>query len=115
MKKQNIIWVTLVFLLVLCIYLIGISFSEDIKKYQILEEDIKEAADIYINQKKINIPVSENYRINIDKLEEENLIDKRVDNDVCNGYVIVKKQIKDYDIKSYIKCNKYQTDNYKES
>ena len=116
MKKMIIIWVFLAVGLVGTLTFIGLQFQEDIKAYRGYEKDIIESAQIYMEINKPTLDVGESLQININKLIKEKFLNtKEVGEDICDGYVIITKKYDKIDYSSYIKCEEYTTDGYKNS
>lgn len=110
MKKMMFLWVTITIMLVLSLLFIGKNIEKHNKEYQTFENDLVEAADIYIKTKDIDVRTNESKKISIDELIEENMIkSEQKDKLKCDGYVIVKKKINKLDFSPYIKCDEYET------
>ena len=53
--------------------------------------------------------------MSFEELKDSGLIkDLKVNNDKCDGYVIVKKNQLVYEYKGFVKCKEYKTKNYSE-
>ena len=116
MKKMIIIWVILAVGLVGTLTFIGLQFQEDIKEYRGYESDIKESAQIYMEINKPILDVGESLQIDTNKLIKENFLEtKEVGEDICDGYVIITKKYDKLEYSSFIKCEDYTTDGYKNS
>lgn len=113
MKKMIIIWVIMALTLVGTLTYIGFKFEEQVKDYQILENDIIESAQIYIEINDIKLDYGESIKVKTSKLiEEKCLKSTEVDEDECTGYVVIKKNLKELEYNAYIKCDNYTTIDY---
>lgn len=110
MKKMMTAWLTITSMLILSLLFIGLNVEKHNKEYKTLENDLVEAADVYIKTKDVDIKTNESKKISIDMLIEENIIKSdQKDKLKCDGYVIVKKKINKLDFSPYIKCDEYET------
>ncbi len=110
MKKMMTAWLTITSMLILSLLFIGLNVEKHNKEYKTLENDLVEAADVYIKTKDVDIKANESKKISMDKLIEENIIKSdQKDKLKCDGYVIVKKKINKLDFSPYIKCDEYET------
>lgn len=110
MKKMMAAWVAITTMLILSLLFIGLNVEKHNKEYKTLENDLVEAADVYMKTKDIDIKLNESKKISIDELIEENVIkSESKDKLKCDGYVIVKKKINKLDFSPYIKCDEYET------
>lgn len=110
MKKMMTAWLTITSMLILSLLFIGLNVEKHNKEYKTLENDLVEAAAVYIKTKDVDIKTNESKKISIDMLIEENVIKSdQKDKLKCDGYVIVKKKINKLDFSPYIKCDEYET------
>ena len=110
MKKMMTAWLTITSMLILSLLFIGLNVEKHNKEYKTLENDLVEAADVYIKTKDVDIKANESKKISMDMLVEENIIKSdQKDKLKCDGYVIVKKKINKLDFSPYIKCDEYET------
>ncbi len=110
MKKMVAAWVAITTMLILSLLFIGLNVEKHNKEYKTLENDLVEAADVYIKTKDIDIKLNESKKISMDELIEGNVIkSESKDKLKCDGYVIVKKKINKLDFSPYIKCDEYET------
>ena len=115
MKKMVIVWVFIAFSLFGTLLFVGLSFNSKYKPYHELEADMKESAKIYILVNKIKISNTNEFRIESSDLLKSNSIDSmKVLDDECTGYVIAKKGNNENEYNAYIKCENYETIDYKE-
>lgn len=106
-------WIFLAACLFGTLYFIGINYSKSYSAYYDLEADIAESAHIYLEINDIGIGINESLKITTAKMiEDDTLEELRVDDDTCEGYVVIKRTINDYDYKPYIKCSQYTTIDY---
>lgn len=109
MKKMVITWITIVFILTSSLLFIGYNFMKSEEEYKSLESDLIEASRVYVKND-INLAINEEVKIKTDKLLSKGYINSlEVNEDVCKGYVLVKREINNYKYKAYIKCNNYET------
>jgi prepilin-type N-terminal cleavage/methylation domain-containing protein len=88
------------------------------KTYEFNLENLKSAAKDYFTDKGLRINSTEKRVINITQMVEENYIKVIKDpntNDVCEGYVAITKNYKNYIYEPYLKCgDNYISNNYDE-
>ena len=116
MKKITIIWLILIILLTLLLTLIGFSILKKNKPYKEIEADIVEAMKVYYGQdsnlKKLPTKNRE-IKITIAELKKFGIkINTKVKNDSCTGFGIVKGKDVAHTYHGFIKCNKYETEEY---
>lgn len=110
MKKMMFLWVTITIMLVLSLLFIGKNIEKHNQEYVTLENDLVEAADIYIKTKDITLKMNEEKKILMDTLIEETVLNSELKDKLkCDGYVIIKKSISKYEFRPYIKCDEYET------
>ncbi len=74
-----------------------------------------EASDFYLDINKIDLAVGEGIRLEGKQLIDAKLLSSMaVEEDECEGYVEIKRNITNYDYKAYIKCDSYETEGYEE-
>lgn len=113
MKKMIIIWIIMAFAMVGTLTYIGFKFEEKVKDYQALENDIIESAQIYMELNDLDLDLGESLKLKTSKLIEDGYLKGTdVDEDTCDGYVVVKKGIKDFEYNAFIKCENYTTVDY---
>ena len=110
MKKTTIAMGFLVIGLTATLLVIGFRIQNFNKDYINKENEIKEAASIYISQYPLNIMVGSTYELTTDELMSAEMVSSmEVKGDKCRGHVEVKKTADSYQYKPYIKCDKYET------
>lgn len=110
MKKMIAAWIFLATILFGTLLYIGISFNKSIEEYQIIESDLKEAAQAYIKLKSINLAANKEVKITEDDLSQENLLPNMiVDEDECHGYINVKSSVSEVKYIPFIECDNYKT------
>ncbi len=115
MKKMMLAWMFLVVLLVGGLLFIGVRFKDSIREYEILEIDMNESANAFLKLREINLNPGESMKISANELIESGLLKSmEVGSDTCEGYVFVKKQGKNMNIESKIKCSQYTSLEYEE-
>lgn len=113
MKKMMTAWLFLCFLIFGTLYYIGFTYMQSVKDYRALENDLVESAQLYMDINKIALKFNEKLLIKGDTLLDETYInDMEVEEDTCEGYVVVKKGFTEYDYLPYIKCKDYTTVDY---
>lgn len=114
MKKTVIAMILFSFTMVGTLTYIGLKFEESVEEYNVLENDMEEAALIYMDVQKLDLGVGETYEVSINTLYEDKLLETTtVNDDECEGYVIIKKDFSKYECDAYIKCEDYTTADYK--
>lgn len=119
MKKITIVWIVLIVILTLSLTIIGLNVSKRTKPYKALEADIVDAMKVYYGQdsnlKKLPNKDRE-IKITIDELKEFGLsINTNINEDICDGYGVVRGESVSYSYTAFIKCKKYTTDKYEEN
>ena len=113
MKKTVIAMILFSLIMVGTLTFVGFKFQDSIKEYRNLEGDIEESGQFYVELKDLKLKVGETYRVNLKTLLEEKMLKTlEVGEDLCDGYLIIKKNISDYDYNAYIKCEEYTTVDY---
>lgn len=93
------------------------GFMTDPIEYQTIEENLNEKSLQYINKyydSEITtgvIVVSTKNLLKYDLIEEKDLIQTK-NNDICEGYSLIRKEEEKLTSKSYITCDNYVTDGY---
>ena len=113
MKKKSVLIICLsVLLLVPCLF-IGYNFFLKDKDYKNLEKNMENIVAKYLGQYIEEYPTSGEKKINItDVIASGYEIDMRVNEETCEGYVVVKKVSFAYEYDGYVKCDKYTTKGY---
>lgn len=113
MKKMMIAWIFLAAGLFGTLYFIGVNYTKSFSAYRELEADMIESAHIYLEVNDISLDFNETLKIKAEKMVESNTLSElSVKDDTCDGYVIVKRTIKEYVYTPYIKCSEYTTIDY---
>ena len=113
MKKMVVIWIIMSVTLVGALTFVGLQFQEDIKPYRSFESDLIESAQIYVEVNDIKLSNSESLKLDIEELITEKLLtSNEVNEDICEGHVIIKKNYKELEYFPYIKCEEYTTTDY---
>lgn len=119
-KKNNalfIIWGVLVAIIIAFLAILGFGLKSVKKEYLKIEEELKENAEKYAKNNSLYTD-TEGLSITITKqdlIKEGYITDLKHKKDVCDGYVILKYIDNEYEFKSYIKCPKYTSSNYKDA
>ena len=113
MKKIYIIWGIIIVLLLFIITYFGFNIINKNKEYKILEDNMEQTVAKYLGQHIEEYPKSGEKKINItDVISAGYEIKMSVNDDSCEGYVVVKKVSFAYEYDGYIKCNNYVTKGY---
>ncbi len=108
MKKTMIIWGIIAVILVGGLTIVGIKITKHDKPYKELEYNLKRQAESLIGEYPSLINTMN--KITIEDFTNNNYkIDLKVNNEVCDGYVMVEKRGNFYNYIPYIKCSNYQT------
>jgi len=117
MKKNNmlfIIWGVIVIILVGLLTTLGFMLKGKNENYLKVEKRLKEATSSYVDHNFLYPEGDEKLKILSKDLIDNGFLkyeELKVDNDVCTGYVILRKDMV-YEYESYIKCNNYTTKGY---
>ncbi len=115
MKKAKllfIIWGVIVVIIVGLFTAMGFILESKAKDYEKYENKMVEAAKDYVFDN-ILLESDDELIIKLNELIEGSYIDTNtVNNDVCEGYVIIKSN-GDISYQAFIKCKNYQTLNYR--
>lgn len=115
MQHISIIWGTILFLIFAGLTAFGLIYKNKSKDYKQLEDNLKNAAKQYVDQKFLYPNENDTLKVTSKELEENDIKDiLKKDEETCEGYVIVTKKNEIYQYSPYIKCSKYQTKNYQE-
>lgn len=108
MKKLTFAMTFVCVSLVSLLLVIGYNFDKNTKEYRRLEENLLEAATMYIDYSNMTYDnkITSAELINAGYLD--NLITKD-GKDQCDGYVVLEKGLKK-NYKAYITCKKYRTE-----
>ncbi len=110
MKIVSVVWGLLLFSLVSVLTVIGFIYKEKKKEYKNYELLIEETAEKYVEDKSL---FDDNLKIDIEELLNNGYLDTTyVNNEKCEGYVLMMKVSNHYDFNGYIKCSNYTTKGY---
>ena len=110
MKKMTVFAVTFLLFLTGALLYIGYNMKNNFKKYIAYENDLIDVAKTYVLTNKIELEVGKSFELTIDQmLNDELLHTRKVEEDECNGNVLIKRTIGGYEYKPYIKCSKYES------
>ena len=113
MKHIYFVWGFIIVLLLGTITYMGIVIIDKNKEYKSLENEIEETVEKYLGEHLNEYPTNGSKKINISYIINKGYkINLTVNNDSCDGYVVVKKERVGYTFKPYIKCNNYTTNGY---
>lgn len=117
MKKNNylfILWGVIVIALVVLLTIMGFMLKGKNKKYERVENRLKEATSSYVDHNFLYPESDEKLKILTKDLLDNGFLkyeELKVNKDVCTGYVILKKDMV-YEYEAFIKCNNYTTKGY---
>lgn len=112
---------TMVFILMIALVIVAIIASTKLsilfpsgETYPQLENEVVEALKKYETKQIVSLNYNEEIVINIKTLQNQNLLNKLVDqnNNNCSGYGTIIKKSQGIIYKAYIKCGDYKTDGY---
>ncbi|MDD2504758.1 MAG: hypothetical protein PHF21_00620 [Bacilli bacterium] len=109
MKKILLMWVFVSIILVGLLTFFGINLKNKNQAYYELENKIKDSAINYYKEYPDKIFGKEHLIIDKELINQNFLNELKFKNEVCTGYVIIKKNC---NYKPYIKCDKYTTKDY---
>lgn len=113
MKKLMIVWGIIAVMLTGTLTFIGFKMKASLEGYHSLEMDMIEAAGIYLKLEDIDLSINEKIKVPIKKLLEKDCLNHQtVDEDTCEGYVVISRNLDGNDYHSYIKCANYETEGY---
>ena len=112
MKKILIFWIILALLLITVLTVVGLNVSKKNKPYKELEETIKFKTESLIGQSPSFLEEL-HYKVTIEDLKNNGYeVNTNINNDKCEGYVIIDEKMQVLKYKPYIKCEKYTTKGY---
>lgn len=116
MRTISIIWGSILVCIVIGLTIIGFIYKNKTQKYEELENKIEEATKKYVDQKFLYPEKGDTLKITFQELRDNDVIDSlNIEEEECNGYVIVSKKEEVYQYDPYIKCANYKTKKYQES
>ncbi len=115
MKYMSIIWGMLIVGIFIVLTLFGFLYKNKTKEYRMLEDKLVEAEKKYADQKFLYPNEGESIKTSLKELMAEGLIDEFKVNDVlCDGYVILSHKDLVFDYKGYVHCGDYKTKGYED-
>ena len=115
MKNIYFIWVFIIVLILGTVTFLGLNITKRNEKYRNLESDMESIVGKYLGEHLNEYPKSGSKRFELSYIIEQGYnIDLNVNNDICDGYVMVSKESVSYSYDAYIKCNDYVTKGYAE-
>lgn len=118
-KVKTLIYVWSV-VLVLIIMLIVVSSVNNnfLNKYYNIEKEMNNSALDYVKTQEIYPTSGNSFKLSLDVMKEFNYINPDfVSDSTCDGYSLIyyNSENDDYDVESYISCEKYTTKGYSEN
>ena len=115
MKNIYFIWGFIVILILSVVTYFGFVRINQNKDYKEKENEIEKIVAKYLGEHLNEFPSAGSKDIKLSYIIEQGIdVDLNVNNDVCDGYVNVKKVNISYEYKGYIKCKDYMTTGYSE-
>ncbi len=115
MKKTNTlftIWGIIVVVILALLTFIGFKLKDNDNNYAKVEDKLKDSAEKYVDYKFLYPKEGNETKVTSKELIENEFLDElKYEDDVCEGYVIVKLDGA-YKYKSYIKCKNYTTKDF---
>ena len=88
----------------------ALKTDDKYKEYYTLENNMAEAASIYMSESVLELENDESIKVKIEDLVKNDYIDsKDTKHDKCEGYVLVTKKDGKYNYKTYLTCEYYKT------
>ena len=110
-KKIYFIWFFLIILILGTLLYIGKIHGRNEKKYLTLEMELEEAASIYFSQSNLSLSNGESLSVDINDLYNNGYIDTiSVNQDTCDGTVLIEKNDNEYSYDASIVCDNYKTE-----
>ena len=115
MKKIYFVWTLIIVLLLSVVTFIGFKVVNKNKIYKNLENDMEVVVSKYLGQYIEEYPKNGSKTVKIaDVIDKGYELNMNINDDMCDGYVVVKKVSIAYEYDGYIKCNNYVTKGYSE-
>lgn len=112
MKTISIIWGMFLVTLFIIVTIFAFKFKSNSKKYLELGEYFSSKAKEYVEDNNLYPEKDSTLKVNRNDLIENGYLEELiVDEDECDGYVIVSYK-DNYEYKAYLKCNKYISSKY---
>lgn len=112
MKIISIIWGMFLVTLFIIVTIFAVKFKSNSKKYLELGEFFSSKAKEYVEDNNFYPEKDKILKISkSDLIDNEYLEELEVDEDICEGFVIVSNE-ENYEYKAYLKCDKYISAKY---
>lgn len=114
MKKTKIlfaIWAIIVVIVIGLLTALGFILNNRYEKYKVLEDKLLESAKEYAHKELLLEEAREVVVTSDELIEEEYLDNLDVEDDVCEGYVVIINE-DPYQYEAYISCEYYKTSGY---
>ncbi len=113
MKQISIIWGIIIFSILITLIITSLMYKQRIKKYDALADSLEVAAREYVAKESLYPEANETIKVTTAQINQEKQnINLQINNDQCQGFVIVFKEKSVIKYKPYIKCPNYSTKNY---
>lgn len=111
MRFISMVWGFVMFSIVIALTAYGLFYKKQTKEYKNLETVLEAKAQEYVENDAVSI--NGTLKITKEDLISRSLIEQlEVNNQICDGYIIVTGGTEKINYDSYIKCPKYKTKNY---
>lgn len=108
-----IIWGIVVVIIFILLTVFGFFYKDKSNGYKVLEEKLVNAEKKYADAKFLYPQNNETIKITALEMIENGYLDSlEYENEVCEGYVTLRKKGTTYEYKGYVSCNDYQTKGY---
>ena len=113
MNRISFFWGFFLILVVVLLTMFGFKYKSKTIDYRKLEEELTNVSEKYVESKFLYPDEKQSLKITLEELKNEGFIENlKIDDDICDGYVILSHDGFVYNYKSYIKCSKYTTKDY---
>lgn len=116
MRTISIVWGVFLVLIFGLLTTFGVLYKNKMKPYKDMERSLVDASKKYVEIEFSYPQDGSSLKISSADLQEKaSLPELKHDDDVCEGYAVVKKKSGAYDYKGYIKCPSYTTKGFEAS
>jgi uncharacterized membrane protein YvbJ len=113
MRRISIVWGSILVILVVLLTAFGFLYKSKSNEYKKLEERLVESAKKYVDAKFLYPDDNKSVKITYQEMKENAFIEElKKDDDLCDGYVIVKSNGTVFNYKGYVSCPNYTSSNY---
>ncbi|MCI8394541.1 MAG: hypothetical protein HFH86_03560 [Bacilli bacterium] len=113
MQRIKIIWGAFLITLVVMLTFIGFLYKNKSGAYKQLEKELEESAKKYVDARFLYPDEKDFVKISFEEMKSSGFIEElKKDEDVCDGYVIVKHNGSIFEYKGFVSCPKFTTKGY---